>query len=262
MGAGSAGHLPRTGRGGSPGDGCSARRAADAASVGCVLAAIAMTPAAPVLIPALSGAAAAEVAHITEAARTAAATLPDRWIAIGVGPTEQTFEPDTRGTFAGYGADLPVTLGDQAPQQVSALPLCALIAGWLRSQANPRARVEARVYPADLDAQTAMTRGRELRAQIDDGPEPVGVLVVADGATTLTPPAPGGYDPQSEAVQAAVDAALATGDTAALALLPESIIGRVAYQVLAGLAPRPSRTAQLACEAPYGVGYFVGTWTP
>ncbi len=227
-----------------------------------MLAAIALTPAAPVLVPALAGAAAAEVAELTEAARAAAATLPDRWIAIGVGPTDQVVEPDARGTFAGYGADLPVMLGEQASPQVTALPLCALMAGWLRAQANPRARVQVRVSRADLDAQAAMARGAELRAQIDAEPDPVGVLVIADGANTITAAAPGGYDPRSEAVQAALDRALAAGDTSALSRLPEGIIGRVAYQVLAGLAPQPAAAAQLACAAPYGVGYFVGTWTP
>lgn len=230
------------------------------------MAAIALTPSAPVLIPALSGAAAAEVAHLTAAARAAAATLPDRWIAIGagseVGPHGQVIESETRGTFAGYGADLPVALGDQAPDQVTGLPLCALIAGWLRAQANPRARVQVRLYPADLDAQTALARGRELRALLDADPEPVGVLVVADGANTLTASAPGGYNPQSEAVQAALESALAAADTAALIRLPDTIVGRVAYQVLAGLAPQATAVTQMARAAPYGVGYFIATWTP
>jgi len=230
--------------------------------VGSVLTAIALTPAAPVLIPELAGAAAGEVAELTEAARVAAALLPDRWVAVGVGPTEQIVEPDTRGTFAGYGVDLPVTLGDQSAPRIEDLPLCALIAGWLRMEANPRARVQVRVYPADLGAEAAVTCGRRLSAIIDADPEPIGVLVVADGLNTLTAAAPGGYDPRSEAVQAALDGALATGDSGALIRLSEGIIGRVAYQVLAGLAPDPAAAVQLACAAPYGVGYFVGTWTP
>jgi len=230
--------------------------------VGGVLAAIALTPAAPVLIPRLAGAAAGEVAELTEAARAAAAALPDRWVAVGVGPTDQIVEPGSRGTLAGYGVDLPVALGDHSAPQIAALPLCALIAGWLRTEVNPHARVQVRVYAADLDAQTAVERGRELRALIDADPEPIGVLVVADGANTLTPAAPGGYDPQSEAVQAALDAALAAGDAGALIGLPDGVIGRVAYQVLAGLAPDPAAAVQRACAAPYGVGYFVGSWAP
>jgi hypothetical protein len=64
-------------------------------------------------------------------------------------------------------------------------------------------------------------------------------------------------------VQAALDDALAAGDTGALARLPDGIVGRVAYQVLAGLTgPSPSSTRELYRGAPYGVGYSVAVWTP
>lgn len=228
-----------------------------------VLTAIALTPSAPVLVPELAGAAAAEVAVFRDAAVAAAARLPDRWIAIGVGASDTIFSADTRGTFAGYGVDVPVALGPQVSDVVTALPLCALFAGWLRGQANPAARAEVRVYSAQLDAEVALACGRALRAELDAVGDPVGVLVVADGSNTLTPPAPGGYDPDAERVQAALDDALAAGDTAALAALPAAVVGRVAYQVLAGLAGGGPRSAkELARGAPYGVGYFVGLWTP
>jgi aromatic ring-opening dioxygenase LigB subunit len=118
------------------------------------------------------------------------------------------------------------------------------------------------VYAADHDVDAALTRGRLLRAEIDEAAEPIGVLVVADGAHTLTPPAPGGYDPDSIPTQAALDDALAAGDAAALTRLPEGIVGRVAYQVLAGLAPGPRSAKELYRGAPYGVGYFAGVWQP
>ena len=228
-----------------------------------VLSAIALTPSAPVLVPQLAGAAADEVAEFRAAALAAAAELPDRWIVIGVGPHDQVIAPDTRGTFAGYGVDVAVTLSPDAPATVSALPLCALFAGWVRGQANPAARAQVRVYRADLDADAALGLGRALRTEIDAADEPIGVLVVADGANTLTPPAPGGYDPDAEPVQAALDDALAGGDAAALTLLPDGIIGRVGYQVLAGLTePGPRQCKELVRGAPYGVGYFVGVWIP
>jgi len=228
-----------------------------------VLSAIALTPSAPVLVPELAGAAAAEVAEIRIAALTAAAELPDRWIAIGVGASDQVIGPDTRGTFAGYGVDVPVALSPDAGPAVNALPLCALFAGWLRGQANPAAHAEVRVYRADHDVDAAVEFGRALRAEIDAAGEPVGVLVVADGANTLTPPAPGGYDPDAEPVQVALDDALAGGDAAALTRLPDGIVGRVAYQVLAGLVgPGPRAAKELIRAAPYGVGYFVGFWIP
>ena len=227
-----------------------------------VLTAIAVTPSAPVLVPQLAGTAAAEVASYRDAALAAAAELSDLWVAIGVAPIGEIIEPDTSGTFAGYGVDVLVKLAPDAPDTVSALPLCALFTGWLRGQAKPAARAEVRVFAADLDAGAAVAAGRSLRAELDALAGPVGVLVVADGANTLTPPAPGGYAPGAEPMQAALDDALAAGDTAALAELPDAIVGRVAYQVLAGLAGAGPRSArELVRGAPYGVGYFVGVWT-
>ena len=100
-------------------------------------------------------------------------------------------------------------------------------------------------------------------AEIEEAADPIGVLVVADGAHTLTAPAPGGYDPDSIPVQHALDEALAAGDVAALTRLPATIVGRVAYQVLAGLAePAPRSAKALYRGAPYGVGYFAGVWQP
>ncbi|PWQ83917.1 hypothetical protein DKX15_21925, partial [Enterococcus faecium] len=77
--------------------------------------------------------------------------------------------------------------------------------------------------------------GKALRERLDADADAVGVLIVADGANTLTPAAPGGYDEHSPAVQAALDDALAAGDPAALTQLPDGVLGRPAYQVLAGL---------------------------
>ena len=50
-----------------------------------VLAAIALIPSPPVLVPQLARAAAGEVAGFRDAALTAAAGLPDRWVVIGAG---------------------------------------------------------------------------------------------------------------------------------------------------------------------------------
>lgn len=227
-----------------------------------MLAAIALTPSAPVLVPDLAGRAAAEVAEFRTAAIEAARALGDQWIAIGVGNTELVLTR-VRGTFAGFGTDVPVSLCPEELGSPTEMPLCALMAGWLRGQANPAASVSVRVHPSDLAAGEALARGRLLRELIDEAPEPIGVLVVADGLNTLGPSAPGGEDPGAGPVQAALDDALATGDTVALAELPDSVVGRVAYQVLAGLCGSGPRTArELIRGAPYGVGYFVGVWLP
>jgi hypothetical protein len=227
-----------------------------------VLSAIAIVPSAPVMVPELAGSAAAELTELRDAVIAAAAALPSRWIAVGVGPADAVLRPDAVGTFAGYGVDLRVTLSSDASAAPTELPLCALIAGWVRGHANHDARAEVRAYAADHDVDAAVDRGRRLRAEIDEAVEPVGVLLVADGAHTLTPPAPGGYDPDSIPAQAALDDALAAGDAAALTRLPDAIVGRVAYQVLAGLAPECRSVKELYRGAPYGVGYFAGVWNP
>lgn len=165
---------------------------------------------------------------------------------IGTGPADEECGPDTAGTFAGFGADVRVRLsadnGD-APEPV-ALPVCALLGGWVRGQVQPQASASVRVYRGDHDAATALSRGRDLRTEIDRLPEPTGVLVVADGANTLTPAAPGGHHPDNAAAQEALDDALAGGDVAELTRLPRQILGRVAFQVLAGLSEPGPRSAR------------------
>ena len=231
-----------------------------------MLGAIAIVPSAPVLVPELAGAAAAEVADLTAAVLAAAALLPPRWIAVGAGRADLVLGPNSSGTFAGFGVDVRVRLspvahdGAEAPSE---FPVCALLAAWVRGQARPEASVQVRVYGDDGDADAALARGRQLRAEIDQAPDPIGVLVVADGANTLTPAAPGGYHPGDADAQLALDDALANGDAAALAQLPPQILGRVAFQVLAGLTePGPRSAKELYRGAPYGVGYFAGAWQP
>lgn len=227
------------------------------------MSAIAIIPSAPVLVPELAGAAADEVAELRAAMVAAVAALPPRWVAVGVGAADGVVGPDGVGTFAGFGVDLAVRLSPQASAQPGELPLCALIAGWIRAQAQPDASTEVRVYAESHDAQTAIALGRRLRGEIDESAEPTGVLIVADGATTLTPAAPGGYHPEDADVQRALDDALACGDVAALTRLPEQVRGRVAFGVLAGLAePVPRSAKELYRAAPYGVGYFAGVWQP
>ncbi|BBZ28036.1 hypothetical protein MMAD_23310 [Mycolicibacterium madagascariense] len=227
-----------------------------------MLSAIALVPSAPVMVPELACGAAPELTDLTSAVSAVAAELPDRWFVVGTGPADDVIGPATVGTFAGYGVDVRVALSPNAVGAPKALPLSALIAAWVRTTAAPRASAEAWVYAADHGRDAALARGRALRAEVDALSEPVGVLVVADGATTLTPSAPGGYDPDSIAVQAALDDALAAGDTEALTRLPDGIVGRVAYQVLAGLVGSGTRAREAYRGAPFGVGYFVGTWSP
>lgn len=216
-------------------------------------------PSAPVLVPELAGAAAAELADLRTAVLTAAKSLPTRWVAVGAGPADAMFGPDSVGTFAGFGVDVLVRLSAQASRRAD-LPLCALMAGWLRGRARPDACVRTYVYS---DPATGAARGSQLRARIDRSSEPIGVLLIADGANTLTAAAPGGHHPHDVDVQQALDNALARGDTAALVNLPAQVAGRAGFAALAGLTgPGPRTATELYRGAPYGVGYFVGVWQP
>jgi hypothetical protein len=236
-----------------------------------VLSAIAIIPSAPVLVPELAGAAAAELADLRAAVFTAAGSLPPRWVAVGADPRESAdgacavFGPDSVGTFAGFGVDVAVRFSPQGSRPAAApddLPLCALMAGWVRGLSRPDASVQAHIY-ADEHPDAAAARGKQLRADIERSPDPAGVLVLADGANTLTAAAPGGYDPRDLDVQRALDDALACGDTAALTRLPAQVVGRTGFAVLAGLTGRGPRTVkELYRGAPYGVGYFTGVWQP
>ncbi|MEH3157384.1 MAG: hypothetical protein PGN29_19565 [Gordonia paraffinivorans] len=102
--------------------------------------------------------------------------------------------------------------------------------------------------------------------------QPTGLLVVADGSTGLTPKAPGGLIEGAEVVQAAVDAAIAAGDLAAIAALDVAecarvrIDGRAPLQIAAQVwrrsTPRAPVVESLWRGAPLGVGGHAAWWVP
>ncbi|MEV0359864.1 hypothetical protein AB0H71_27790 [Nocardia sp. NPDC050697] len=191
------------------------------------------------------------------------------WTVLGTGQGQ--YGPDTTGTFLGYGVDVRVALGpDAAGEPDPGLALPVLIAGWARGAVAPGVNVEVRLLPEETSARDAAAFGARLRAELDAAPEPRGVLVVADGAATLTTAAPGYLDDRAPAVQQRLDTALATGDRAALLDLDEELSarlvlrGRAPYQALAGLFARDDGVAAETRyqDAPFGVGYHAGLWRP
>ncbi len=102
-----------------------------------MLSAIAIVPATPVLVPELVGAAATEVAGLRDAvlAGSGFAACRAGWLSVSA-PRDAVYGPDCAGTFAGYGVDIPVALGPGAVGEPAELPLCALVAGWIRGQAT------------------------------------------------------------------------------------------------------------------------------
>ncbi|MFC9470860.1 hypothetical protein ACFTS5_01605 [Nocardia sp. NPDC056952] len=244
----------------------------------------ALVPSPPMLVPELCGRVPVSGSDpddptvvLRAAALDAAAALAEaagRWVVVGVGSHDLTYGSATRGTFRGFGADVVVGLGpageDAGPADAQ-LPLPVLVAGWLREQAAPRISVRARLFAAGTSAAECAAAGAALRAELDSEQDPCAVLVVADGAATLTVKSPGYLDERATAVQHDLDAALRTGSRAGLAALDPELCaallveGRAAYQVLGGLFAADSadpRVRTLYQGAPYGVGYDVSVWQP
>ncbi|RMI28617.1 class III extradiol ring-cleavage dioxygenase family protein [Nocardia stercoris] len=242
-----------------------------------------LIPSPPVLVPELCGGSpdrepghpAAEVPPLRAAVLRAGATLAEaaqRWTVVGVGEHDRVVEADAVGTFRGFGADVRVGLSaDATADPDPALPLPVLLGGWLREICAPAATARARIVAADTPPARCRELGARLRAELDSRPGADGVLVVADGAATLTAAAPGYLDERAPAVQRDLDRALCSGDRAALRALDPALCaelelaGRAAYQVLDGLFdadPAEPRVESGYAAAPFGVGYHVGEWWP
>ncbi|RDI64810.1 hypothetical protein DFR76_107186 [Nocardia pseudobrasiliensis] len=240
----------------------------------------ALIPSPPILVPELCGGQpladsehlAARVPALREAVLSAGRTLAEaagRWIIVGTGARAEALGPEAVGTFRGFGADVRVGLsraGLGGPAEDPMLALPALIGGWLRGQVAPTAVAEARIVEVDAPAQRCIELGAKLRAELDAREEDCGVLVVADGAATLSVKAPGYLDSRAEAVQQGIDRALAAGDRRALTDLDIGLCGelevsgRAAFQVLAGLFDDIPRVETRYAAAPFGVGYQVSVW--
>ncbi|WP_092532149.1 class III extradiol dioxygenase subunit B-like domain-containing protein [Amycolatopsis arida] len=221
----------------------------------------------PELVPGMVDATAAVRTACVAAARRLA-EVAGHWLAIGADACPGRMRPPARGTFAGYGVDVPVTLSRSAPAELTDLPLPALVAAWLRERAGAES-VEVELLAVNAGAAGDADRDRlvDRLAAVDGATDPVGLLVLGDGANRHGPRAPGGEDDRAPGFDRAVGAALGTADTAALlALDPELAAelgagGRVPWQVLAALAaPGRWRARLLYSAAPFGVGYHVAVW--
>ncbi|WP_153339214.1 class III extradiol ring-cleavage dioxygenase family protein [Nocardia aurantia] len=210
---------------------------------------------------------AGRVADVARVDPVADAASPDR----DGQAADASYGPGTVGTFRGFGADVRAALSDSALTGTMpadpVVPLPILIGGWLRGQVAPHATADARLIDAAATAEHCRAAGAALRCELDADPAPRGVLIVADGAATLSTAAPGYLDERAAGVQERLDAALSAGDRAGLAALDPAlcaaleISGRAAYQVLAGLFDADPNVDTRYCAAPFGVGYHVSVWT-
>ena len=231
----------------------------------------AFCPHPPVLVPALAGAAAAELAALRAACRESVvkiASLSDRLVLIGADQRTQVHSPSAVGTFAGLGVQLRAGLkGDggastEPPLEAPSLPLSLTVGAELVEDAIgdavPRVALSVAGDSVDEAAQllTDLTAGGRA-----------GLVVLGDGSARRTTAAPGYLDDRAVGFDDRVADALRTGDAYALddidpvAAAELLVAGAPAWRA-AGRVLRNSRfDADLrAYEAPFGVGYFVATW--
>ncbi|MEV4835145.1 hypothetical protein AB0K05_11520 [Nonomuraea sp. NPDC049486] len=108
----------------------------------------------------------------------------------------------------------------------------------------------------------------ELGLELREGGRPAGLLVVADGSARRSEKAPGHLDPSAIELDARIGAALTAADAGALLRLDPAaceralVAGRAAWQVMAAACEdRPWQAQVLYEEDPFGVAYWVITWT-
>ena len=150
-----------------------------------------------------------------------------------------------------------------------AFPLPLLVAGWAAGRTGARVRIRGELVAPDETPAACAALGSVLAAEWAADPEPVGLLVVGDGAATHTEKAPGYLDERAGPFDAGVAAALRDADGPALAALDPGLAaelfaaGRAPWQVLAGAtAGEDWRGELLHSSLPFGVAYHVAVWTP
>ncbi|MEU1864132.1 class III extradiol dioxygenase subunit B-like domain-containing protein [Streptomyces gardneri] len=235
-----------------------------------MLVAAAVCPSPPLLVPEVATGAAPEL----DAARTAcadavgllAASRPDRLYVVGPAGAGATgvFPAGSTGSFAGFGVDLSVRLGD-GPAADRPLPASLAVGAWLLGRADwTDAPVEGLGVDEREVAEACAATGRELAASADR----VALLVMGDGSACRTVKAPGYLDERAAGFDAEAARALGAADVAELLALDEQLAyelkaaGRAPWQVLAGAAEGAGLEGRLLLEdAPYGVEYIVAAWS-
>ncbi|MFK4146801.1 class III extradiol dioxygenase subunit B-like domain-containing protein [Streptomyces sp. NPDC004065] len=240
-----------------------------------MLAAAAVCPCPPLLVPEVAAGAAPEMdaarAACVDALGVLAAARPDLLVVVGAtGPSEDgrdgPYAEGAYGSFRGFGVALDVRLGrDTGAGSGRPLPLSLAVGAWLLERTGwSDAPVEGLAVAGTLPAARCAEAGREIAARSGR----VALLVMGDASACRSVKAPGYLDDRAEPFDAAVARALGAADVAALQALDVETAsalkaaGRAPWQVLAGAAEVAGLSgALLHDDAPYGVGYLVATWS-
>jgi hypothetical protein len=233
------------------------------------LVAAAVVPHPPLLVPEVSVGAAGELDDLREACDVAVARLlaaePAVVVLLGSGPDTRSYPSPYRASFRRWGAtDVEVSLGGAGPDAPE-LPLSLAMGVWLVARAGSGTGVSwvARTVGVDASPEECAAFGGRLGSDVDWA-----MLVLGDGSACRGEKSPGYDDPRAEPFDKHVAQALATADAPALAALDVDlaatlrVAGRAPWQVLAAAAGDGWRGDLLYDAAPYGVAYFVATWTP
>lgn len=228
------------------------------------LVAAVFAPSTPLLVPEIAGRAAAELHDARTACDAAVRELwsaaPELVAVVAAGARTGEVPPPYRGSFAPWG--VPVEVAPRSAGNGDGLPLGALVGLWLLAR-NELARNElagpVRVWTVESTTQPAdcAALGRTITAD-----RRVALLVLGDGAARHA------ADPRAESFDAAVLEALVDVDTARLLELDPAladrllVTGRAPLQVLAGATGAQRLRSHVRYAAkPYGVGYFVASWS-
>lgn len=239
-----------------------------------MLAAAAVCPCPPLLVPEVAAGAAPELdgarAACLDALGLLAAARPDRLVIVG--PAEESghgpYPEGTRGSFRGFGVDIGVRLGTGGADPAASgreLPPSLAVAAWMVERT---AWADAPLEGLGVAESLAPERCAALGAELAGPDERVALLVMGDASACRTLKAPGYLDERAAGFDAEVARALAAADTAGLKALDADLArelracGRAPWQIMAGAAEGAGLSgALLYDDAPYGVGYLVAAWS-
>ncbi|RBY80689.1 hypothetical protein DQ238_08700 [Geodermatophilus sp. TF02-6] len=219
---------------------------------------VAFCPCPPLLVPAVAGRAAADTAALRAACAAAVdAVLAVRPQVVVVAGGEGSCGPygdGDIGDLRGFGVDLEVPFCGPVRPGCRRTPPALTVGAWLLGEAG-HAGPRLGVPP------------HRLAGLLPTLPGPVGVLAMGDGSARRSVRAPGYLDEVAAPFDAAVAAALAGGDAAALAALDPAegqrlmAAGVPTWRAVGAVLAGREVVARLRFDgAPFGVGYLVADW--
>jgi hypothetical protein len=190
-----------------------------------------------------------------EAVEEMLAIRPEVVVVVGAGAADgMRFGVGDVGSLAGHGVALEFPFDGRARPDGRRVPLAHTVGAWLLDEAG-YAGTRVGLAPGELGALLAVLPG------------PVGVLAMGDGSARRSVKAPGYLDDGAAAFDAAVAAALRSGDAAALAGLDvvegERLLaaGVPTWRAVGAALAGRHVTARLHYDdAPFGVGYLAADW--